>query len=112
MLRSVQVCAEFAKEIVVRCQVSGLIIPVGAGKNAANGRSASRCAIPKMSLKVVCQHQNAGSKMQPFFVLFLLMLPLHPTTQLLELLQIYGQRQQQCSVACNRKNVEKILQQT
>ena len=27
--------------------------------------------------------------------------------QLLELLQIHGQRQQQCSVACNRTNVEK-----
>ena len=24
------------------------------------------CAIPKMSLKVVRQHQNAGSKMRPF----------------------------------------------
>ena len=32
---------------------------------------------------------------------------LHPTVQLLELLQIHGQRQQQCSVACNRTNVEK-----
>ena len=35
------------------------------------------------------------------------MLPLHPTAQLLELLQTHGQRQQQCSVACNRTNVEK-----
>ena len=34
-------------------------------------------------------------------------LPLHPTAQLLELLQIHGQRQQPCSVACNRTNVEK-----
>ena len=34
---------------------------------------------------------------------------LHPTAQLLELLQIYGQRQQQCSVACNRTNVEKKI---
>ena len=35
------------------------------------------------------------------------MLPLHPTAQLLELSQIRGQRQQQCSMACNRINVEK-----